>query len=103
MTVSVHVPSVTRVEPEQVSAVSVEKSPGWSPEVVIKPIVRSVIPLFVIVSILLAGPKRGTFPKLKLLGFLEILGGFALALRRTMVKGFLGSLDDICNSAVFGL
>ena len=95
MTVSVHVPSVTRVEPEHVSAVSVEKSPGWSPEVVIRPITRSVIPLFVIVSVLSKGTPTATLPKLKLLGFLEIFGGFALALRRTMVKGFLGSLDDI--------
>ena len=95
MTVSVHVPSVTRVEPEQVSAVSVEKSPGWSPEVVITPTARSVIPLFVIVSVLSIGTPTVTFPKLRLPGFLVIFGGFALALRRTMVIGFLGSLDDI--------
>ncbi len=90
-----HVPSVARVEPEQVSAAKGEKSPGWSPAMVIAPITRSVTPLFVIVSALSAELKSGTFPKLKLDGFLAIFGGLALALRRTIVVEFFWSFDKI--------
>ena len=95
VTVTVHVPSVASVAPEQSSAAKGEKSPGWSPAMAITPITRSVTPLFVIVSVLSAELKSGTFPKLKLDGFLVILGGFALALRFTVNIGLLGSLEEI--------
>lgn len=96
VTVSVHVSLVARVGQDAGAKV---KSSGLSPVFVIAPNMRSVTPLFVIVSVLLVVLKRGTFPKLKLLGFLAILGGFALALSRTMVRVFLGSLDVIWSWA----
>lgn len=101
VTVTVHVPSVTRVEPEQVSAARGEKSAGWSPAMVIAPITRSVIPLFVSVTVLLTGVPTATFPKLTIDGFLVIFGGFTLALRRTTGVGFFGSFDTILSLAVF--